>query len=67
MKAATIVCIVMTTGVEAWLSPRWHGFWLTMFLVAPTLLPLKLWTEARRLARAKEVQESGRGKRGKSA
>lgn len=62
-KVALNVVLVGTTGIQAALNPRWHGFWVAMFLIALTAVPWKIWMDARRLARAKEVQESRRGKR----
>lgn len=66
LNVAVSIVLVATTSLEASLKPRWHGFWVTMFVVT-TVLPWKVWKDARRLARAKDVQESRRGKRRGSA
>jgi hypothetical protein len=61
------VALVVTTGVQASLNPRWHGFWVAMLLTALTAVPWKLWMDAQRLSQAKAVQEARRGTRGHSA
>jgi hypothetical protein len=67
MKVAVNVGLVVTTAVQASLNPRWHGFWVAMFIVSLTIAPWKVWVDRRRLVRARDVQESLPGKRGTSA
>ena len=67
LRMALSVGLAVTTGIQAALNAYWHGFWVAMFLIALTAVPWKIWMDARRLARAKEVQESRRDGHGSSA